>query len=236
MSDWKFPAADFLGTRLSLVDQAAVLVAVDQAVASRRPLSQAFLNAGKVVSAARDPSFRALLRRFDLLTADGMSVVWGARLLGLPAVERIAGVDLLQVLLGHAHQRRQRVYFLGATDAVLAAMGERLARRFPGLQVAGARNGYFPPARDAEVAAQVRASGADLLFVGMPSPRKDSPHAIPPRSTRVIRRALDSRRAIAAAARASQGVGPQWGLSQPRVERIRRSRSRKDPSNAWARA
>jgi N-acetylglucosaminyldiphosphoundecaprenol N-acetyl-beta-D-mannosaminyltransferase len=39
--------------------------------------------------------------------------------------------------------------------------------------VAGARNGYFPPARDAEVAAQVRASGADLLFVGMPSPRKE---------------------------------------------------------------
>ncbi len=173
MSEWSFPEAEFLGTRLSLVRPGEVLAAVDQAVACRRPLLHASLNAAKVVAAARDPGFRDLLGRFDLLTADGMSVVWGARLLGLPPVERLAGVDLLQRLLAHARERGQRVYFLGATDAVLAALAGRVAARHPGLQVAGARNGYFPPQQDARVAAEVAESGADLLFVGMPSPRKE---------------------------------------------------------------
>jgi len=174
MNDRRFPAVDFLGLRLSLVDGSGVLAAVDEAVARRRPLFHAVLNAAKVVNAAGDPAFRTLLNSFDLICADGMSVVWSARLLGLPRMERVAGIDLMQALLERAESRGYGVYFLGATDEVLQEMMGKLMRRFPRLRVAGHRNGYFDPSSHEEVCAGIAASGADLLFVGMPTPAKES--------------------------------------------------------------
>lgn len=172
--DWSFPEADFLGCRLSPVGVPDLLAAVDRAVRERRPLLHAVLNAAKVVHATRDEGFRHLLNSFDLIQADGMSIVWAARLIQGRRVPRLAGADLMPLLLAHAERRGYRVYFLGATDEILALMQERLLRRFPALRVAGARNGYFAPGVESEVAGQIVEARADLLFVGMPTPRKET--------------------------------------------------------------
>ena len=171
---WSFPEADFLGCRLSPLGAADLLVAVDRAVRERRPLLHAVLNAAKVVHATRDEGFRRLLNSFDLIQADGMSIVWAARLLYGRHVPRLAGADLMPLLLAHAERRGHRVYFLGATDEVLNLMQERLRSRFPALRVAGARNGYFAAAAETDVAREIAAADADLLFVGMPTPRKET--------------------------------------------------------------
>jgi len=164
---------DFLGCRLSLLSQDEVLEMIAVAVARRKPLIHAALNAGKVVAAAGDGAFRSVMNSFDVVTADGMSIVWASRLLGYPPVERITGIDLMQALLARAWERKYAVYFLGATDDVLCRMAARLSGTFPGLRVAGASNGYFSPDRDAEVVAGIAASGADILFVAMPTPKKE---------------------------------------------------------------
>jgi N-acetylglucosaminyldiphosphoundecaprenol N-acetyl-beta-D-mannosaminyltransferase len=65
------------------------------------------------------------------------------------------------------------VYFLGATEAVLGRVVERVRREFPALRVAGARNGYFDPSAEPDIASDIRRSGADLLFIAMTSPRKE---------------------------------------------------------------
>ncbi len=70
-------------------------------------------------------------------------------------------------------ERGFRVFFLGATEKVLRTMLVRLKRRHPELIVAGSRNGYFSDAEESEVVRQIVESGADVLFLGMGTPKKE---------------------------------------------------------------
>jgi N-acetylglucosaminyldiphosphoundecaprenol N-acetyl-beta-D-mannosaminyltransferase len=122
----------------------------------------------------RDPSLRQACQRADLVVADGRSVVWTSRLAGIPLPERVAGVDLMTALLAAASAHRLRVYFLGARPEVVDELVRRCARDHPGLVVAGARDGYFGRDEQAQVAEDVRQAAPHMLFVGMPSPFKET--------------------------------------------------------------
>jgi N-acetylglucosaminyldiphosphoundecaprenol N-acetyl-beta-D-mannosaminyltransferase len=121
----------------------------------------------------RNARLREAVGGCGLVLADGQSVVWASRMLGSPLPERVAGIDLFLELLGQAARRAYRVYFLGARPDVLARMLTEVGRRYPGLAVAGARHGYFRPEEEPDVAAEIRRSDPDLLFVGMSPPRKE---------------------------------------------------------------
>jgi N-acetylglucosaminyldiphosphoundecaprenol N-acetyl-beta-D-mannosaminyltransferase len=144
-----------------------------QAIGQRRYLPVGVVNAAKIVTMRRDPWLRDAVTQCQMILADGQSVVWASRILGAPLPERIAGIDLFERLLGEAARSGYRVYFLGARPDVLHRMLAEVARQFPGLIVAGARDGYYPSDESAEVAEQIRDSSADLLFLGMSSPRKE---------------------------------------------------------------
>ncbi|MFQ5718342.1 MAG: WecB/TagA/CpsF family glycosyltransferase [Acidobacteriota bacterium] len=173
MTAWHLKSSDFLGLKLSRLDLGAVLTSVDVAVAEQRPLYHCVLNASKVVAAARDVELRQLLNSFDLINADGQSVVWAARLLGMGQFERITGIDLMQTLLARASARHYSVYFLGATEAVLRSMIDNMARRHPALRIAGSHHGYFQAEDEPSLCDRINGSDADLLFVGTPSPMKE---------------------------------------------------------------
>lgn len=143
------------------------------AVRTRQRLLVGVVNAAKIVKMRRDPRLRDSLLECDLLLADGQSVVWAAGLLGSPLPERVAGIDLFERLLDLADREARSVYLLGATPQVLALLCERLTARWPGLRIVGARDGYYPPAEAPDIAAEIRASGADMLFLGMSSPKKE---------------------------------------------------------------
>ena len=130
-------------------------------------------NASHLVAMQDDPALRAAARAADLVTPDGMSLVWAGRLLGGAVPERVAGIDLLQALLERAPRHGLRVFLLGATPAVLQRLLAHCRSTYPGLEIAGARDGYFGPDEHAAVVRQVAESGADMLFLGMPSPFKD---------------------------------------------------------------
>jgi len=112
-------------------------------------------------------------RAAHLTVADGMSVVWALRASGQPAPERVAGVDLMAHLLAAAGEHRLRVYFLGARREVVTALVETSRIRYPGIQIAGFRDGYFGVDDHLEIVEEIRASQAHILFVGMPSPFKE---------------------------------------------------------------
>jgi N-acetylglucosaminyldiphosphoundecaprenol N-acetyl-beta-D-mannosaminyltransferase len=109
----------------------------------------------------------------DLVLADGMAVVWAGKILRQPLPARVAGIDLFERLLGLAHKQRWRVYFLGASQPVLDEVLLRVRRRYPCLRIAGSHNGYFGPSEQEAIAASIRGSRADLLFVAMTSPKKE---------------------------------------------------------------
>lgn len=150
--------------------------AIDSAIRERRVTMHSVLNAGKVSKLASDPSFFGLMTSFDMIHADGASIVLAGKVLGRPLPERVAGIDLMQRLVALAEQRGYRPYFLGAKQEVVQACADRLRERHPQLKVAGLHHGYWKdgdPVEEGSVVEAVRASGADLLFVAMPTPRKE---------------------------------------------------------------
>lgn len=167
------PAAPLLGLPCARLDVAGARGFAVDAVASRRFHSVLFANAAKVVMAEQDRQLREVLWGADLLAADGQSLVWASRLLGQPLPERVAGIDYMLDLLRVGASRGWRVFFLGGRDEVLRKVEDYCRDNHPGLVIAGSHNGYFPPERDAEVAEIVRRADADVVFVGMPSPRKE---------------------------------------------------------------
>lgn len=167
------PRADVLGCAIDRLDMQATLDTVEAIIAKGDYTQHMAINAAKLVTMHDDPKLTQIVDDCGLVNADGQAVVWASRMLGDPLPERVAGVDLMQELLGLAERKGYRVFFLGARQEVLATAVERIRERHPALQLAGARDGYFSDAEESAVCEQIRSSRADILFVAMSSPRKE---------------------------------------------------------------
>lgn len=163
-----------LGTAIDRVGMRGALERVDAAVRQRRRLLISVVNAAKLVHMRHDRRLRDAVASADLTLADGMSVVWASRLLGEPLPERVAGVDLMMQMLRQADERGYRVYLLGATSEVVDQVVQRVRRDYPRVRIVGWRDGYFTPEQEPQVAAQIAASAADVLFVAISSPKKEN--------------------------------------------------------------
>ncbi|WP_322059852.1 WecB/TagA/CpsF family glycosyltransferase [Paraburkholderia sp. J63] len=130
------------------------------------------VNVAKLVHMQTDKELALSVKNCDIINVDGMGVVWGARMLGQPVPERVAGVDLFGKLIEMASSGGLPIYLLGATDAVVEKTAEILAERHPELLLAGFSNGYFWDDEGA-VVDKIRQSGARLLFVAISSPKKE---------------------------------------------------------------
>lgn len=160
--------------RAETMDQA--VAGVERAVVERQPTLHLALNAAKISRIARDPEFREQVGGFDRVHADGAPVVWASRLLGRPLPERIAGIDLMLRLVDVAARRGFRPYFLGGRQEAVETCVARLRERHPQLEVAGFHHGFWhegDASAERAVVEAVRASRADLLFVALPTPRKE---------------------------------------------------------------
>jgi N-acetylglucosaminyldiphosphoundecaprenol N-acetyl-beta-D-mannosaminyltransferase len=145
-----------------------------QAIIERGAFAQQVsINAAKLVSLKKDPELRAVVNRCELVNADGQSVVWASRLLGDPLPERVAGIDLMDALMGMAEREGYGIYILGARQEVLETAVQRLRVMHPQLRLVGYRHGYFSEEESPQVAAAIRDSRARILFVAMSSPRKE---------------------------------------------------------------
>jgi N-acetylglucosaminyldiphosphoundecaprenol N-acetyl-beta-D-mannosaminyltransferase len=136
-------------------------------------LSFGMVNAAKAVAMRKNEPLRRAVSGCDIVLADGQAVVWASALLGVPLPERVAGIDLFTALLGQASLRGYRVYFLGARADVLESMLAQVAARYPGLKVAGSRDGYFSADDEPQIVRAIQQTAPDLLFIGMSSPRKE---------------------------------------------------------------
>jgi N-acetylglucosaminyldiphosphoundecaprenol N-acetyl-beta-D-mannosaminyltransferase len=144
------------------------------ALDQNRPVTIGVVNAAKIVNMRSDRILADSVLGADIVLADGQSVVWASRVLRCPLPERVAGIDLFTDLLTVAELRCDSVYFLGAKEEALQRMLEHVTSKYPRLHVAGSHNGYFDlDTEGASVAADIRASGAEMLFVGMTSPYKE---------------------------------------------------------------
>jgi N-acetylglucosaminyldiphosphoundecaprenol N-acetyl-beta-D-mannosaminyltransferase len=164
---------EFLGTPLHALTMDETLGLAGEAMATHRPLHHTVVNVAKLVNMRKNAELRDDVASADLINVDGAGVLWGARLFGLDLPERVAGVDIMVNLFGLCETKGYRPFLLGAERQVLDAVRRRLGREHPALVVAGLQDGYFQPEDEAAVVDAINASGADCLFVAMPTPRKE---------------------------------------------------------------
>lgn len=129
-----------------------------------------------VMEAYDSEAFQGVMNEADLVTPDGMPVVWALQLLGRKHATRVYGPDLMPILLEQAAERGVPVGFYGGTVRVLDQLLRVVAHRFPRITIVYS---YSPPFRpltpteDEQVVAEINKSGARLLFVGLNTPKQD---------------------------------------------------------------
>jgi N-acetylglucosaminyldiphosphoundecaprenol N-acetyl-beta-D-mannosaminyltransferase len=161
------------------VDAASYLETVDT-IASwakyREPRYVCVSTVHMVMEAYDDPGFRAIVNDADIVTSDGMPLVWGLRLLGLRNASRVYGPTLTPMLCEWAARDGIPVGFYGGTPETLRKMLERLERDIPGLNVVYRHSPPFRQLTSIEVEreiAEIRASGARIVFVGLGCPKQE---------------------------------------------------------------
>jgi len=132
------------------------------------------VNAAKMVSMEKKPDLRKSVQSADLILADGMSVVWASRLLGRALPERVTGIDLMLRLFERCREKGYGIYCLGAEQDILDRFVDRMRQEYPGVRIVGAHHGYFKPEDEPGLVAEIAASGADVLFAAMSSPKKEN--------------------------------------------------------------
>jgi N-acetylglucosaminyldiphosphoundecaprenol N-acetyl-beta-D-mannosaminyltransferase len=130
------------------------------------------VNALGMDEAVRDAGYRRVLRQSAMVLSDGVGLLWGLRFLGMPIQERVTGIDFAEQLCRIAAVEGWPVYFLGSRGNTASDCARALAAKYPGLTIAGARDGYFAM-NDPETANAVARSGARILFVAMGIPRQE---------------------------------------------------------------
>jgi N-acetylglucosaminyldiphosphoundecaprenol N-acetyl-beta-D-mannosaminyltransferase len=175
MIDWG--RRNLLGIHISAVDYEAALAKVIAAARARQPLALSALAVHGVMTGVLDPAQAARLNALDLVVPDGQPVRWALRLLhGVRLPDRVYGPTLTLKVCEAAARQNLPVYLYGSRPPVLNALAANLCRRFPALVIAGQKPSAFrrlSAAENDQVMAEIRASGAALVLVGLGCPRQE---------------------------------------------------------------
>jgi N-acetylglucosaminyldiphosphoundecaprenol N-acetyl-beta-D-mannosaminyltransferase len=134
-------------------------------------------NVHMLVEAYRNNNFAHVLQQADLVTPDGMPLVWMLKLLGVRKQDRVAGLDVLNSLCQQAKKAGVKVFFLGSQKAILERMQQRLNEEFPDLEIAGMEPLPFRPmsaAEDEALVEKLNQSGAGIVFVSLGCPKQEA--------------------------------------------------------------
>lgn len=161
------------------VDPNSYLQAVDQILLwaqGRESRSVYAANVHMLMEAHDHADFRQMVNAADLVTPDGMPLVWALRLKGFKQQQRVYGPTLMLEVLREAEQQQIHVGFLGSTDAILEKLSGKLLKSFPELKIAVQMPLPFRPlmpAEDAAICDKVNFSGSRILFVALGCPKQE---------------------------------------------------------------
>ena len=165
--------ANILGCGVDLVSMDQAVAIIEKMVESGQPHQVITLNAEIIYQALQDDELQDLINQADLVTPDGIGVVWAAARLGYQPAGRVTGIDLLEKLGARAAQLGWKVYLLGSAPGVAEQAGRNLQERYPGLQVAGSHHGYFKPEEVDSILTEIKRLAPDLLCVALGAPGQE---------------------------------------------------------------
>ncbi|MDY3031396.1 MAG: WecB/TagA/CpsF family glycosyltransferase [Clostridia bacterium] len=130
-------------------------------------------NSEIIMQAYRNPAFCEMLNDADMLTADGIGVVYASKILKKPINERAAGYDIARRVLEKLNYTDHKLFLFGGKPGVAEEAAENLKKEYPELNIAGTRNGYFKPEEEEDIVNQINSSGADIVFVCLGAPKQE---------------------------------------------------------------
>jgi N-acetylglucosaminyldiphosphoundecaprenol N-acetyl-beta-D-mannosaminyltransferase len=170
------PRVNILGIGVSAVDLTSALGEIERWIEMRDPRYVCVTGVHGVMESHRDATLRAIHNAAGLVTPDGMPLVWLSRWKGFAHVARVYGPDLMLALCARSLDRGWRHFLYGGAEGVGDLLAARLKRFFPGIAIVGTHAPPFrllTPAEDAALIEQIDASGADIVWVGLSTPKQE---------------------------------------------------------------
>ncbi len=168
---------DLLGMDLACVDSAGLVDHIFERLAHKEGGWVVTANLDFLRRHAHDPEARALYGAADLRVADGMPLVWAARIQGTPLPQRVAGSALVTLLAARAEKEDRSIYLLGGTEEINQRARDVWLASWPGLRVVGMKSPRFssPPTPEeiSAASADLTATAPDILLVGLGSPKQE---------------------------------------------------------------
>ncbi|MCY9695419.1 WecB/TagA/CpsF family glycosyltransferase [Paenibacillus alginolyticus] len=160
------PKVRIYGVPISKMSMDQTVAYLTNVIEQRQPHQVITANPIMVMAAQEDPAYLSMMQRAELIVPDGTGVVWAAKYVGEPVVERVPGYDLIHELMKVGESKGWKVYLLGASNEVIQAAAEKLRTTYPGIKLVGVRDGYFKDEQDAEVIQDILDAAPDILLVG----------------------------------------------------------------------
>ena len=170
------PRANILGVGINVISITDLLECTQVWIENQTYAYICVVPAHSIMACTQDPALRLIFNQSGLATPDGMSLVWLIKISGYKNIQRVYGPDLLINLCGYGLQRDYRHFFYGGSVDVLDNLHRNLIKQFPDLKIA---DFYAPLFRaltleeDQEVIERINRSQADILWVGLGSPKQE---------------------------------------------------------------
>jgi N-acetylglucosaminyldiphosphoundecaprenol N-acetyl-beta-D-mannosaminyltransferase len=129
-----------------------------------------------VMESQRDPDLMRIHNESGMTTPDGMPMVWAGRRAGAAWMDRVYGPELMLEVLGQGQPRGWKSFLYGGNEGVAELLRTKLIERFPEVQIVGTHTPPFrqlTPEEDEDVLAEINSSGADIVWVGLSTPKQE---------------------------------------------------------------
>jgi N-acetylglucosaminyldiphosphoundecaprenol N-acetyl-beta-D-mannosaminyltransferase len=161
------------GIPIDNLNMAEVLDRIESMIGDGEIHQHVVVNVDKIVKMESNPDLRQTVLDCDLITVDGQPVIWVSRLLKCPIKERVTGVDLFDALMARCAERGLRPYLLGARQEIVAKTVDVLKTKYPKLQLAGWRNGYWAADEEASIVREIMRAKPAVLCMAVGSPKQE---------------------------------------------------------------
>jgi len=182
---------DILTSRIKLfqagidqVDNQETIQKIEEFIISKKPHQIVTPDTLAVLRARKDPEYHAILKSADLVTPDGVGILWAATTLNYSLPERVTGIDIIHNICRLAAKKGYSLYLLGSYPGVASEAALNLTKKYPGIKIAGTHHGYFScedvkngnsvrNKKEEEIITEIKENRPDILLVGMGVPKQE---------------------------------------------------------------
>ena len=176
MTSAAVPSVNLLGVGISAVNPKTALCEIGRWIAQGERSYVCVTGVHGIMESHRDARIKAYHNGAGMVIPDGMPMVWWLRLAGHAEADRVCGPEFMPYLLDASQQPGWTHFLYGATDETLALLRAKILEEFPQVRIVGS---YAPPfrpltaAEDEDVIRRINASGADIVWVGLSTPKQE---------------------------------------------------------------